>query len=310
MFFLRLYLVFLFFFIAPASASALERLAYYSDYFSFIGSDTKGFVAFALDNNRGIDGSDYQAEHFGVLYDEKSGWVELIGTGDYENVHGELKRIPNSSHFTFEGMPEEGIVVSSNDNALSLEIDPLVTQLKEKTDNRTQEWGVGKAVLNWNDRKIQGRVIYEHLIYSDWNRLTRTYAGTWDNFQGFYLLLRKGDFETWRDLYLRSEGKGNSRRTKGFVTVNEWSGNIHAKRFDAFDKAFNWGFYRWPQKWDIEIVPIDAEVTKTGKLTLRQISRKNQGNWVIGGFAMTVVEGEIRLNGEVTSVIGFVELIK
>jgi hypothetical protein len=98
---LLLYLVFLFFFILPASASAIERLAYYSDYFSFIGGDANGFVAFALDNNRGIDGSDYQAEHFGVLYDENSGWVKLVGTGDYENVHGELERIPNSPHFTF-----------------------------------------------------------------------------------------------------------------------------------------------------------------------------------------------------------------
>jgi hypothetical protein len=310
MFFLRRYILFLFLFILPASASALERLAYYSDYFSFIGGDGKGFVAFSLDNNRGIDGSDYQAEHFGVLYDEASGWVKLRGTGDYENVQGELERIPNSPHFTFEGRPKAGIVVSSHENALSLEIDPLVTQLKEKTDNRTRKWGAGNAVLNWKDREIQGRVIYEQLIYRDWNRLTRTYAGTWDNFQGFYLLLRKGGFDTWRDLYLSSQGAGDSRRTRGFVTVDEWSGTIRAKRFTAFDKALNWGFYRWPQKRDVEVVTIGAVDTKTGKLSLRQISRKNQDNWVIGGFAMTVVAGEFHLNGEVIPVIGFIELIK
>ncbi|UCD78892.1 MAG: hypothetical protein JSW26_26405 [Desulfobacterales bacterium] len=84
---------------APVSASALEKLAYYSDYFSFIGRDANGFVAFALDNNRGVDGSEYQAEHFGVLYDEKSGWVKLLGIGGYENVHRKLKQIPNSPHF-------------------------------------------------------------------------------------------------------------------------------------------------------------------------------------------------------------------
>ncbi|UCD78893.1 MAG: hypothetical protein JSW26_26410 [Desulfobacterales bacterium] len=54
----------------------------------------------------------------------------------------------------------------------------------------------------------------------------------------------------------------------------------------------------------------ETENTATGKLTLQQISRNNQGNWVIGGFAMTVVKGELRLNGNVMSVLGFVELIK
>src|SRR5262245_38169635 len=35
------------------SANAAETLAYYSDYFSFVGEDAQGRVAFALDNNRG-----------------------------------------------------------------------------------------------------------------------------------------------------------------------------------------------------------------------------------------------------------------
>jgi hypothetical protein len=51
----------------------------------------------------------------------------------------------------------------------------------------------------------------------------------------------------------------------------------------------------------------EAEDTATGKLTLRQISRDNQSNWIIGGFAMTVVKGEFRLKGNVMSVFGFVE---
>lgn len=294
----------------PVIALALEKLAYYSDYFSFIGRDANGFVAFALDNNRGVDGSKYQAEHFGVLYDEKSGWVKLLGIGGYENVHRKLEQIPNSPHFAFEGMSETGLVVFSRNNDLSLKIDPIVTRLKEKKPNRTQNWGSAKAILNWKDRIIRGRVIYEQLIYRHWNRLTRIYANTWDNFQGFYLTLGTGDIKTWRDLYLRSEGEGNTRRTKGFVMANGWSGTIHAARFNAYDRAYTWGFYRWPQKWDIEIILDGTEDTATGKLTLRQISRKNQGNWIIGGFAMTVVEGELRLNGNVMSVFGFVELIK
>ena len=44
-------IVLLFCFI-PARSSAEEKLAYYSDYFSFIGRDAAGLVALALDNNR------------------------------------------------------------------------------------------------------------------------------------------------------------------------------------------------------------------------------------------------------------------
>ncbi len=46
------------------------KLTYYSDYFSFIGRDDQGMVAFALDNNRGQDKDSWQAEHFVVLHDE------------------------------------------------------------------------------------------------------------------------------------------------------------------------------------------------------------------------------------------------
>ena len=63
------YIIILLLCLTSFNSFAAEKLAYYSDYFSFIGRDPVGFVAFALDNNRGVDGSEYQAEHFGVLYD-------------------------------------------------------------------------------------------------------------------------------------------------------------------------------------------------------------------------------------------------
>jgi len=58
-------------------------LLYVSDYVSFIGEDSQGHVAFALDNNRGRDGESWQAEHFVVLHDEREGWISLQGTGPY-----------------------------------------------------------------------------------------------------------------------------------------------------------------------------------------------------------------------------------
>lgn len=303
-------LVLLIIFFFPINSFSAENLSYHSDYFSFVGRDTIGFVTFALDNNRGVDGPNYQAEHFGVLYDQQSGWVKLVGTGRYDNIHGVLKRIPDSPFFTFEGRPETGITIRSKDNLLTLEINPLVNQLSESKGNRILNWGVAKAVLYWKDRKIPGRVISEQLMHLDWNRLTRKYANTWDNFQGFYLALDFGGPGAWQDFYLRSEGDGKNRRTMGFATADNWFGAIHSTRFEVYDKALNFGFFRWPQRWLVEVKRKGTNDSGTGQLALRQVSRENQGNWIIGGFAMTVVEGELVVNGKTIPVLGFAELIQ
>ena len=294
----------------PENLSAVEKLAYYSDYFSFMGRDAAGYVAFALDNNRGVDGPDYQAEHFGVMYDQKSGWVPLSGTGDYRNRQGLLERIPDSPGFKFEGEPRTGLIIRSDENALELKIDPLATPLSESGEERIQSWGSAKGVLIWKGRTIPGRVIYEYLVVHGWNRLTRTYPGTWDNFQGFYLVLERGAPDNWQDLYLRSEGEGAQRRTLGFVNADGWHGAIYSPSFRADQKAFNFGFFRWPQHWDIQVQSKNQDDAAPGRLNLRQVSRQNQGNWIIGGFAMSVVEGEFLRNGESIPVLGLVELIK
>ena len=303
-------IVILFLCLIPFNSFSAEKLAYHSDYFSFVGRDNIGFVAFAIDNNRGVDGTNYQAENFGVLYDQQSGWVKLLGTGDYDNVHGLLEQIPDSLFFYFEGHATTGLVIRSKENLLTLKIDPLINKLTESRGKRTIKWGVARAVLYWKDRKIPGRIIHEQLVHLDWNRLTRKYANTWDNFQGFYLALDKGTPATWQDLYLRSEGAGNNRRSKGFTTLNDWIVPIYSTSFEAYDKALNFGFFRWPQRWTIEVKPKSTDNSTPGQLTLHQVSRENQGNWIIGGFAMTVVKGELFINGTTIPVLGFVELIK
>jgi hypothetical protein len=304
------YLIIMLFCLMPLRATAAQKLAYYSDYFSFIGRDAGGLVAFALDNNRGVDGDKYQAEHFGVLYGRHTGWVKLIGLGNYANDRGILKRIPDSSHFQFDGAPDSGLTIRSRANRLVLHIDPLTIRLRETKGQRTLQWGAAQAVLQWKGRTISGRVIYEHLVHLGWNRLTRTYPGTWNNFQGFYLALDRGAADTWRDLYLRSEGEGKQRRTKGFITADDWRGEIHSTRFEAADRAFTFGFYRWPQRWVIEIKGTTAGNAAGGRLTLHQVSRENQRNWIIGGFAMAVVAGQLSRNGVTTPVVGLAELIK
>ena len=90
-------------------ASALiagAGLVYVSDYFSFVGADEHGRVAFAIDNNRGRDGDAFPAEHlYIVLHDERRGWTDLAGQGRYENTTRELLPIPDSPTFRFVGQP-------------------------------------------------------------------------------------------------------------------------------------------------------------------------------------------------------------
>lgn len=100
-------------------------VSYYSDFFSFVGKDENGFVAFAIEINRGKAGDDYQADQFVVLHDESAGFVEIPGTGRYPNPEKKLVAIPSSSFFDIEGSAATGIRITSRKLALSLTVEPM-----------------------------------------------------------------------------------------------------------------------------------------------------------------------------------------
>src|SRR5207244_4365034 len=99
-------------FLTLAAESSTSTLIYVSDYFSFVGADQHGRVAFALDNNRGRDGEAFQAEHFVVLHDEQDGWMDVAGNGPYDNPKKELARIPDSPFFQFTSATEAGLTLT------------------------------------------------------------------------------------------------------------------------------------------------------------------------------------------------------
>jgi hypothetical protein len=112
---------------------------------------------------------------------------------------------------------------------------------------------------------------------------------------------------------IRSEANQLTLKIDPIVNqLSESSGTrrIQSTTFEEYEKAFNWGFFRWPQRWTIEVRPKSTNRSTTGQLTLYQVSRENQGNWIFGGFAMTVVKGELSTDGTTILVFGFVELIK
>jgi hypothetical protein len=121
---------------APLEEPSTSTLIYVSDYFSFVGQDSQGHVAFALDNNRGRDGEAYQAEHFVVLHDERRGWMKVAGNGPYENGSKELKAIPDSPVFRFQGTPLTGMTITSKPNELTLRIEAIPATDQSQTQRR------------------------------------------------------------------------------------------------------------------------------------------------------------------------------
>jgi hypothetical protein len=281
-----------------------SSLVYISDYFSFVGEDSHGRVAFALDNNRGKDGDSYQAVHFLVLHDEKTGWAKLEGNSRYENVGKDLKTIPSSPYFKFEGTPNTGLTVTGESNRLMLKTDSIPLRTSRQTDGAAIWMGSAPAVLTWRDRVIPGRIIHEHLMMPNFNRLTHTYWDLLNEYQGFYLKVgTNGDAYVHRQ---HSERLAPLMGTMdGFTMLSGVTDAMKDVNIEVLDRGLARGFYRWPTAW---------RITWTGSqgaavLTLRQVSRTGIWNWAIGGFSMVVVDGELEYGSQKLPVYGLVELI-
>lgn len=284
--------------------AATSTLVYVSDYFSFVGEDAQGHVAFALDNNRGRDGDAYQAEHFVVLHDERQSWVNVLGNGRYENAKQELLSIPNSPDFEFQGTPGSGITIASKSNTLVLRVEPIAAALSRQ-HARSRYWlGSAPAVLEWAGRTLKGRVIYEYLIMPDFNRLTRTYWGLWKEFQGLYFNIGGEG-----DLYVHSQRSERIAslvgRLAGFSAHGGRSEVLQGLMLTSLSKTPALGLYRWPVEWRLEWTSRNGPVSTT--LTLSE--RKTIGNWVIGGFAIGIVKGELTINGRKLALYGLAELL-
>jgi hypothetical protein len=291
----------------PATASddlPSSTLIYVSDYFSFVGQDARGHVAFALDTNRGRDGDAYQAEHFLVFHDEQKGWIDLAGNGRFEYTNKELDRIPDSPFFQFRGSPRTGLTVTSEKNRLTLRVEPLIPRRKNSHAGAIVWMSSASAKLTWQGRTVHGRVIYEYLVMPDFNRLTRTYWGMWKEFQGLYLAA--GDYA---DVYAHSQLSEHIApligTVSGFAAFDEETQSMKDLNVTTLHREWTLGFYRWPAAWRITWTGPNGPAV----LRLMQSDRKKIGNWAIGGFAMSIVRGELDYAGKQVPVYGLAELI-
>jgi hypothetical protein len=287
-----------------ASSATSVPLVYVSDYFSFIGKDQHGWVAFALDNNRGQDGETWQAEHFVVLHDQQRGWVKMVGGGKYPNPNRALATIPDSTAFQFQGTPTDGIVIASLTNGLRLNVKALPHRLQRQTTAGYYWMGSAEATLEWEGRVLQGRVIYEYLRVPNFNRLTRSYPGLWKEFHGLYAWVEGGG-----DLYIHSQQSpllqsvvGN---LTGFAVLNGETLTLDHLTLSVQERQHAIGTYSWPMAWQGGWGDTSSPTTFTVTLS----DRKTISNWGIGGFAMGIIQGHLTHNGRTLSLYGFGELL-
>lgn len=283
-----------------------DPLLYFSDYFSFVGRDSEGWVQFAIDNNRGRAGDTYQADHFIVMHDERTGWVSLQGSQHYENSQKKLKEIPDSAYFTFRGSLGSGTTMQSAVNDLRMEVGPVPKVLHRQNADGIFWVGGAPATLIWKKRRIVGRVIVEFLQRHNWNRFVADFAAHWRNFNALYLKTEgNGDF--YMHYHEREGGSDLNGRLVGFTswgTPDQVSAlDFSVVRSEPADGAK----YNWPVEWKVDF----SHVGKRYRLSLRKREQLNIAHWDTGGFAMTVATGVIEATDsqERHNVVGWAELL-
>ena len=275
-----------------------------SDYFSFVGADEQGRVAFAIDNNRGRDGNAYQAEHFyAVLHDEHHGWMQVSGIGRYENTNHALLTIPDSSFFQFEGQPATGLTITSPVNHLTLRLDTIPERLVLADAETLFSMGSAAAQLTWKERVIPGRVIYEYLVKKHFNLMTRRSLKGLGAFQGLYLLAG-----TASDLYVQHSlmklAVAGTPPLLGFWVPGSQSEQLDQLRFEVSKHALAFGTYRWPTMWHIRWQGSKG----LAEASVALWTRKPLGNWVLAGFSMGIVSGKLSYDGQQIPLYGLTEL--
>jgi hypothetical protein len=277
-----------------------------SDYFSFIGADGKGRVAFAIDNDRYRSGSEFTADAHVVLHDEHLGWIAVSGAGSYDNTKKELLRIPDSPSFKFSGDVNKGIILDSPRNDLKLSVAPMIERLSRLGVESVFSLGSAAATLKWRDRTIRGRVIYEYIFQKNLSPWYSWFSGLFYNdFQGLYLMTDDGG-----DFYFRtSNGEAWSElgeKVLGFQVLGSDSEVLKDLRIEVLERSCAFGLYRWPKTWRVSW----RGKKGIGTLSAQVVDQRTVTNWLIGGFAMGVVTGELSYDGTVRPIYGLAELIR
>lgn len=269
---------------SPSTGWAEVTRRYHSDYVSFVGSDAHGAVYLAHDNNRGQTGDAFFADHWVMMYAEGEGVVPILGSAHYPNPGKVLDTIPDSDHFQFTGTPAQGLRMRSDTNGIAMTIGPLTPVLRRQTPGNDYWIGAAPASLQWKDRRLDGRVIFEFIARTGYNRFTSDFGASWSNFNGLYLTT-----DDDRDIYLRYHERiqPGTPRESGMATIGG-EGVLSDIDFRIKDsRPATERSYRWPSRWEIGFTHLGSRWLLEAETTALQ----EVADWQTGGFAMSVVQG-------------------
>ena len=91
----------------------------------------------------------------------------------------------------------------------------------------------------------------------------------------------------------------------GFAVFGEIPETLQDLRFEVMETDFAPGLYRYPSMWRVTWTGSAGQ----GVMTLELSYRKHIANWLIGGFAMAIVTGNLNYNGQSFPIYGLAELI-
>ncbi|MBY0363335.1 MAG: hypothetical protein K2X45_15640 [Phreatobacter sp.] len=270
----------------PTLAWAEVTRRYHSDYFSFVGSDAQGTVYLAHDNNRGQTGERFFADHWIAMFAEGQGVVPVAGSAHYPNPDRILETIPDSEHFQFRGTVAGGMRMVSVTNDIDMAVEGLAPILRRQTPDNDYWIGAASATMRWKGRELRGRVIFEFIARTGFNRFTSDFGANWNNFNGLYLWT-----EDNRDIYLRYHDRAQPGvpRESGMTTV-DGAGVLSDIDFRIRDsRPVLDRPYRWPTLWQVGFTHRGA----AWQLEAETVALDEVADWRTGGFAMAVIRGTL-----------------
>lgn len=297
-----------------------QRYEYLSDFFVFVGREVsmdpaqmgpgKGLVL-AFDANRGRDREKFEAEHFGVLWVEGRGWIDLDATtslpGTSEHFSAALGApLPSSERAMLTGTAASGLVLEVPKVELVLRSKPMVIETDRRHGHDAFVTGSSTGTLRLGAREFVGVVHQEFTYLAGINPLARTYTDLFgDAFHSVYALV--GERGALR--MHRSGGRLEPLigRHSGYLAADEASrgkGELAELDLETAKKSLG-GLFRWPGRYKTSwSSTIEG---KTQKRTL-QVDLKNRDtliNYVFGGVAIAIAQGEYGEGAAKQSVLGF-----
>ena len=179
-------------------------------------------------------------------------------------------------------------------------------RVSRKDGQSSYRMGSSQGTLKWQDRTLKGWVIHERLEMADFNRLTHQYFDLWTESYGIYAWIDGSpDF-----LYFHKQAN-ETRLTPlvgnlvGFGVFANNGEHLQNLKLTVMDSTQAWGLYQWPRNWKGQWIGRKG----LGAITMDISDLQVISNFILGGLAMGIIQGEITYDGKTRKIYGMGELL-